>query len=230
MSESLGDVDFTGARAGSSSTVENRLRNLAQCIRRIGETIGHSGIPSIAEAIIITVEYDSDDGAEPAEPSKTRRKREMAALQELGVELVGLSRERLAKIEMPERLRDAILDAQRLTRHEARRRQLQFVGKLMREVDPAPLQAAIDEVRGVSAAANARQHRLERLRSRLLEDETAFAELAREYPRADIQRLRQIRRAALKEAEQGKPPRAFRDLFRELRELEAPSDGEPPVA
>lgn len=176
---------------------------------------------------MITVEIADHDDAERG-PSKSQRKREMTALQDLGTELVGLSRDRLSKIEMPERLRDAIFEAQRITKHEARRRQLQFVGKLMRDVDPVPLQAAIDEINGISAAANARQHRLERLRSRIMEDESAFADLARDHPGADIQHLRQLRRNALREAEQGKPPRAFRELFRELRELDAaaspPSD------
>jgi ribosome-associated protein len=169
---------------------------------------------------------------EPTEyrgPSKSQLKRDMTALQDLGEELVELSRERLAKIDMPERLRDAILEAQRITKHEARRRQMQYIGKIMREIDPAPLREAMDEVKGVSAAANARQHRLEKLRTQLMEDEAAFGDVARAYPAADIQHLRQLRRNALKEAEQGKPPRAFRELFRQLRELDgSPTDDPQP--
>ena len=161
-------------------------------------------------------------------PSKSHRKREMTALQDLGAELVELSRERLAKIDMPERLREALQDAQRITKHEARRRQMQYIGKIMRDVDAAPLREAINALKGISAAANARQHRLEQLRVRLMADETAFGDLARDYPGADIQHLRQLRRNALKEAEQGKPPRAFRELFRQLRELdESPADDPP---
>ncbi|MBI5790781.1 MAG: DUF615 domain-containing protein [Rhodocyclales bacterium] len=146
----------------------------------------------------------------------------MTALQELGEELVGLSRERLARIDMPERLRDAVLDAQRISKHEARRRQMQYIGKIMRDIDAAPIREALDEIKGVSAAANARQHHLEALRTRLMEDETAFGELARDFPAADIQHLRQLRRNALREAQQGRPPRAYRELFRELRELGGP--------
>lgn len=153
-------------------------------------------------------------------PSKSQRKREMTALQELGEELVGLSRERLARIEMPERLRDAVLEAQRITKHEARRRQLQYVGKIMRDVDPAPLKEALDAFKGLSDIANARQHRLEKLRARLMEDEAVFGEVAQSFPDADLQHLRQLRRNALKETEQGKPPRAYRELFRQLRELD----------
>jgi len=176
--------------------------------------------PFEAEVIIITVEDIEDDTPQYSGPSKSQLKREMTALQELGAELVGLSRERLAKIEMPERLREALLDAQRFTRHEAKRRQMQYIGKIMRDVDPAPLRAAMDEVKGVSAAATLRQHRLERLRTRLMEDDAVFAEVARDYPHADMQHLRQLRRNAVKEAQEGKPPRAFRELFRELRALE----------
>ena len=69
-------------------------------------------------------------------PSKTRRKREMLALQELGVELVGLDDEQLAALNLPDALRDAVVQARRITRFEARRRQLQYIGKLMRGVDP----------------------------------------------------------------------------------------------
>ena len=160
------------------------------------------------------------DAEEYSGPSKSQLKREMTALQDLGAELVKLSKERLAKIAMPDRLRDALLDAQRFTKHEARRRQMQYIGKIMRDIDAAPLQAAMDEIKGNSEAATIRQHRLENLRTRLMEDETKFSELARDYPAADIQHLRQLRRNALKEAQQNKPPRAYRELFRELRELE----------
>ncbi len=168
---------------------------------------------------------DAPDGY--SGPSKSQRKREMTALQDLGAELAELSRERLAKIDMPERLREALHDVQRITKHEARRRQMQYIGKIMRDVDPAPLREAIDAIKGVSAAANARQHRLEQLRVRLMADEAAFGELAKDYPGADIQHLRQLRRNALKESEQGKPPRAFRELFRQLRELDESPAGEP---
>ena len=160
----------------------------------------------------------------PGRPSKSRLKREMDALQSLGEQLVAVKPDRLAKIDMPDKLRDAVRDAQRfINKHEAKRRQLQYVGRLMRDVDPAPIQAALDEINGVSAAANARQHALERLRARLLEDEAVLGEIAGEHPGADLQHLRQLRRNALKEAAANKPPRAFRELFRVLRALEETS-------
>ena len=168
---------------------------------------------------ILTADAPNEGDLEWDGPSKSQKKRESTALQDLGEELVALSKERIAKIDMPERLRDAILQAQRITAHEGRRRQMQFIGKLMRSAEVEPLQSAVDEVKGASAASTARQHRLEALRTRLMADETGFAQLAEDFPQADIQRLRQLRRNALKEAEQKKPPRSFRELFRELRDL-----------
>jgi ribosome-associated protein len=152
-------------------------------------------------------------------PSKTAVKRAMSELQTLGAELVELSADQLGKIGLPDDLRAAVRAAQRITQHEARRRQLQYIGKLMRSLDPAPIRAALDEIDGVSAAAVARLHALERLRTRLLEDEKAIGAIAATHPQADLQQLRQLRRNALKEQELGKPPRAFRELFRVLREL-----------
>ncbi len=172
---------------------------------------------------LIDPSADSEDGGQDnAPPSKSQRKRDMTALQGLGQALVELPADRLAKLEMPDSLRQAIADARRFTKHEARRRQMQYIGKLMRSVDPAPLQAAVDALRGVSAAESARLHRLERLRARLLDDERGgLEEIAASHPGADLQRLRTLRRNALKELEQGKPPRAQREIFRVLREMAA---------
>lgn len=153
-------------------------------------------------------------------PSKSSRKREMLALQGLGEQLVALSGDRLARVPMPDDLRDAVRDAQRFTKHEARRRQMQYIGKLMRHVDATPIKACLDAFNGVSRAETARQHRLERLRSDLLEDEKILGSIARDWPGADLQHLRVLRRNALKEREQGKPPRAYRELFRVLRDLD----------
>lgn len=145
----------------------------------------------------------------------------MSELQALGEALVALSSDQLKKVDLPDELRDAVRDARRFTQHEARRRQMQYIGKLMRGIDDEPIRAALDEINGVSAAATARLHALERLRSRFLEDEKVINEIAAAHPGADLQQLRQLRRNALKEQELGKPPRAFRELFRVLRELES---------
>ena len=153
-------------------------------------------------------------------PSKSQLKRDSAALQDLGRELAELGKERLAKVPIDEDLRDAVKDYQRFTAHEARRRQLQYIGKLMRNVDPEPIRAALDAFKGVSAVETAKMHRLENLRTQLLEDEKVLHTIAETYPGADLQQLRVLRRNALKEKEQNKPPRAYRELFRVLREID----------
>lgn len=152
---------------------------------------------------------------EPAErPSKTRLKRDMEALQALGARLLEVSDERLASIALPERLRDAVLETRRIRSREARRRALQYVGRLMREVDPAPIRARFAEWDGASAAATAAHHRAERWRDRLLDDEAALTEFARECPGADLQRVRACVRAARRDRGAGRASRHYRDLFR----------------
>ncbi len=154
-------------------------------------------------------------------PSKTQRKQQMEELQTLGEELVALAADRVKKIDIPDELRDAIREAQRMTRHdEAKRRQLQYIGKLMRNVEIEPIRAALAAVRGESAEEAAKLHRLERLRDDLLADEKIAGEIAQRYPTADLQHLRSLRRAALKEQAQNKPPRSYRAIFQLLKALE----------
>ncbi|HNK03262.1 MAG TPA: ribosome biogenesis factor YjgA [Accumulibacter sp.] len=156
--------------------------------------------------------------------SKTRRKRMMEDLQALGEQLVELSAERLQRMQLPEDLRIAVDAARGMLRHnDARRRQMQFIGRLMRQVDAEPLRQALAVVRGDAACEVARQHRIEQLRADILADERTLQRLADEFPALDIQRLRSLRRSALLEQAQAKPPRSFRALYRELREL-APAD------
>jgi ribosome-associated protein len=176
--------------------------------------------------IPVQPEYNPEDPGpdRPERPSKSQMKRDMDALQAMGARLVELGSERLAKVVMPDNLRDAVKEAQRITKHGARARQLQYIGRLMRNVDPEPIQAALDEFDGVSAAANARMHALERLRERLLEDEGVLNEIARRTATTDFQHLRQLRRNALKEKAEGKPPRAYRELYRVLRDMDKPPE------
>ncbi len=164
---------------------------------------------------------DEDDFPEP--PSKSSRKREMQALQDLGEQLVALSPERLKKVPLPESLYEAIRAAQGF-KMEARRRQLQYIGKLMRKIDPEPIQAQLDIFAGNSAVEVAKMHRLERLREQLLEDEQIIGTIAETWPEADLQYLRTLRRNALKEREAARPPKSFREIFRVLRELQEASD------
>jgi ribosome-associated protein len=164
---------------------------------------------------------------ELAPPSKTQRKQQMEELQALGEELVALSVDRAKRIEIPEDLRDAVREAQRMTRpDEARRRQMQYIGKLMRNVDVEPIREALAQVRGESAGETAKLHRLERLRSEFMADEKALQEIVALYPTVDMQHLRSLRRAALKEQEQNKPPRSYRAIFQLLKELEAIEEDE----
>lgn len=161
-------------------------------------------------------------------PSKTRRKQAMEELQSLGDDLAALPADRVKKMPIPEELREAVMTAQRMTRHdEARRRQMQFIGKLMRGVDAAPIRQALAQARGDSAEETARLHRIERLRDELLADEKVLHDIVTRYPAVDLQHLRSLRRAALKEQEQNRPPRSFRAIFQVLKALEAPDGAQP---
>lgn len=165
---------------------------------------------------------DTEDSAPddpPEAPSKTRRKQEMHALQEIGERLVELNKDRLAQLNLPESLLDAVAEAKRLTRHEARRRQMQYLGKLMRTVDAAPIRAKMDEWNNITRNQAARFHLVERWRERLLAEPNALNELIGEYAQADIRQIRTLIRNAHKEAEQGKPPKSSRALFKLLRAL-----------
>ncbi len=152
-------------------------------------------------------------------PSKTQRKKEMLALQDLGAELLHLSDEQLATVPLPETLRDAVLEARRITDFEGRRRQLQFVGKLMRSTDAAPIRERIDAFRTSSREHTAQLREIERWRERLIEDDAALAGLVASHPHADTQQLRALARNARREREQNRPPRSFRALFKALRTL-----------
>lgn len=163
---------------------------------------------------------DPNAAAAAPQPSKTRRKREMHALQELGERLAELQPAQLARIApLSDALRAALDAARTLTRFEARRRQLQYIGRLMREIDPAPVREALARVQGRSNAAIALQHETERQRERLLEDPAALAAFAADHPGADVQRLRALVRRALAERQRNAPPRSYRELFRALREI-----------
>lgn len=160
-----------------------------------------------------------DDPEQDVAPSKTRRKQEMHALQDIGEQLVELNSKQLAELNLPEALLDAIVEAKRLHKHEARRRQMQFIGRLMREVDTALIQEKFAAWNGVTRQHTVWLHFLERWRERLLTDEQAFAELGRDYPAADLQRLRTLIRNAHKEKLANKPPKSFRALFHELQAI-----------
>jgi ribosome-associated protein len=164
---------------------------------------------------------DNQDDRQADKPSKTRRKKDMHALQALGASLVDLAPAQIAEIDMPESLRAAVLEAQRIKSHEGRRRQMQYIGRLMRDVDPAPIRAKIDAWRGQSREATATVHAIERWRNRLLADEDALTAFIDAHPDGDVPHLRALIRNARAELTASKPPRAYRELFREIRRLVA---------
>ena len=161
-------------------------------------------------------DFTEDNGR----PSKTKIKEAMHELQDLGAELTELSVGQLKKIELPDNLREAIRECQKIPSHGARRRQMLYIGKLMRNIDDAPIRAGLALIRGESTAETARLHRLERMRTRLLEDESVLSEITTTWPGADLQHLRQLRRNALKEQEANKPPKNFRAIFQVLQDLD----------
>ena len=157
---------------------------------------------------------------EEVQPSRTKRKRDDQALQDLGEEMVAVGEDKLAELDLPERLRDAIMEARGISKFGALRRQMQYIGRLMREEgDAETIRARLDAWKGVSVEETARLHLIERWRVKLLNDEKALEELITEYPRADLQQLRTLMRNAKREAEASKPPKSFRELFQVLREL-----------
>jgi ribosome-associated protein len=119
---------------------------------------------------------------------------------------------------MPEDLLLAIKDAQRFNM-EARRRQLQYIGKMMRTIDPEPIQAALDKLRNKHSQNTAVLHKLEQMRDRIVEQgDDAINDAMVLYPEMDRQRLRQLARQAKKEKEANKPPKASREIFQVLKE------------
>ena len=152
-------------------------------------------------------------------PSKTKIKQQMHDLQDIGEQLVELSNDRLKELDLPERLFDAVREMKRINKFGAQRRQMQFIGRLMREVETAPIVAKLEVWSGKSHQHIAWLHQIERWRDRLLEDESALTELLADHPAADAQRLRALIRNALKEKEQAKPPKSYREIFQVLREI-----------
>jgi ribosome-associated protein len=152
-------------------------------------------------------------------PSKTQRKQAMDALQALGAELIRLAPEQRARIDLPDALRDAIDFVDRIASFEARRRQMQYIGRLMRSVDADAIRAAIGRATGDSKEAVALMHRAERWRDRLLVDDGALTEFLGAHPQTDAQRLRATIRAARRERDSQKPPKHARLLYRWLHDI-----------
>ena len=166
------------------------------------------------------------------ESSRTDLKRESTELQKLGTELLSMRPERLARLNLSEKLIDALTEAKRITNFEGKRRQMQFVGKLMRLLDPdtlAGVRAALQELHQGSAEATMALHLAEQWRDRLIANDDAFGLWVEQYPATDTQQLRALVRQARKDAvpvdnaavSQGLAPRqsrAYREIFQLVRE------------
>lgn len=149
--------------------------------------------------------------------SKTQMKKQMNDLQALGMELTKLSSDTLKKIGLDEELFEAIATYKKITSNSALKRQAQFIGRLMRDTDPAPIEAYLAKLRGDNAAHNAFLQRVEQARTRLLADDGAITQFMADFPQADAGKLRTLIRNTKKEQEQNKPPKNFRALFQEIK-------------
>jgi ribosome-associated protein len=180
---------------------------------------------------------EGEDG-HPGRPSKTRAKQHAHEMQALGEALAALGSERLAAIEMPEPLRDAILELRRTRSFEGQRRQLQYVGKLMRSADEAALREAVAAATVGSAKETLALHETERWRAELIASDDALTRWQQAYPQTDTQQLRSLVRAARRDAAPGgvplppqaRQPRSHRELFQFIKPLlqpQATPDDEP---
>lgn len=165
---------------------------------------------------------DSLDTSPAERPSKSARKREAHEQQALGEALAALPDNTLAAVEMPEALREAIAEYRRTKSHEGRRRQMQFIGKLMRQADPAPLREAVATAQLGRAHDALALHRAEHWRAELVASDDALTRWTAEHPDTDLPRLRALIRAARKDASlapEQRHGRAWRELFQFIKPM-----------
>ncbi|MSP86483.1 MAG: DUF615 domain-containing protein [Methylotenera sp.] len=151
--------------------------------------------------------------------SKTQLKAEADDQQALGVRLTELPKDKLLKLDLPDAVITAVLDFKKITANGATRRHKQYLGRLMREIDNAPILEQLARWDGKHTAENAYFHGLERWRDRMIADADVLAEFITLYPQTDIQQLRTLIRNAQKELTAGKPPKSSREIFKLLREV-----------
>ncbi|MBS7808468.1 ribosome biogenesis factor YjgA [Variovorax sp. PCZ-1] len=152
--------------------------------------------------------------------SRAKQKAESDALQKLGVQLIDLPESRLKKLDLPEKLMDAVQEAKRISNFEGKRRQMQYIGKLMRKVDPAPIEAAVTAAKKGSATETLMLHRAEKWRDDLIAVDGAFQQWMNEFPETDTQHLRslirQAKKAIVPDAAAGEAQRqakVYREIF-----------------
>lgn len=168
------------------------------------------------------IQYDEyDDEEEYSGPSRSQKKREMTALQKAAEKIVALGPELVRKSGLNDKFIDAVLEAQNIKKHEAKRRQIQYLGKIMRELDAEPILRFIENVELGNKDDAKKFHQLEKWRDSLVAGNFELIDdLAEKYPLIDRQRILQLARNAKKEISSGKPPKSSRALFKALRELE----------
>jgi ribosome-associated protein len=165
--------------------------------------------------------HGKDENGEYRGPSKSMRKREAASAQDLGTRLIALKESELTALNLPETLHDAILLAKRITSRGGLARQRQYIGKLMRELDPAPIEAALTAESRMSALEAEQHKRIEAWRTRLLtEGKAALDDLVQWRPAADRKALQAlITKATSERVDSGSRDGASRELFRSIRAL-----------
>ena len=164
-------------------------------------------------------DWEDEDQEEIIWVSKSEIKRDAEDLKQLGEKLVNLTKANLTKVLLDDSLKDAIELAQRLQK-EARRRQLQYIGKLLRSIDAEPIREALEKIENKHNQQQAMLHKLEILRDELItKGDAALTDLLNEHPSADRQQLRNLIRAAQKEKEQNKPSKAYREIYQILKTL-----------
>ncbi|HHE8875644.1 TPA: ribosome biogenesis factor YjgA [Haemophilus influenzae] len=164
-------------------------------------------------------DWEDEDQEEIIWVSKSEIKRDAEDLKQLGEKIVNLTKNNLAKIPLNESLLDAIELAQRLQK-EARRRQLQYIGKLLRGIDVEPIREVLDKIENKHNQQQAMLHKIEKVRDELVEKgDVALTDLLNDYPDGDRQQLRNLIRSAQKELEQNKPSKAYREIYQMLKVL-----------
>ena len=173
-------------------------------------------------AVRATPPVSEDDAARQDErPSKTQRKKASHDLQDLGEALVALPDDRLDGLAVDETLIEAIREYKRTRTHEGKRRQMQYIGKLMRRTDPEPLREAVAAMQLGRAKDALALHEAERWRTELIADDAALTRWTADHPEADLQQLRSLVRAARKDAAaapEQRSGRAYRDLFQFIKQ------------
>lgn len=162
----------------------------------------------------------SDDDNIDLGPSKSQRKRDAHAIKELGEKLVELDPGHLKNFDLPEFIIGIINDTRRIRQHGARKRQLQYLGKQLRQIDTEDIQQQLEQLQRPHQADVAMQHNIERWRDRLLQEgQDALTNFIDQYPHAEVQQLRQLIRNSQKESQQQSTPKSARLLFKYIREI-----------